>query len=148
MKENEETSCIPSSRKERTLITTTKPTGVGVYYYPTSSERECEKSTESENSKEAVEWDSDINTSTVFQTLATNMVSVSHKEPNDTWAHHMDLQQDIKFEQRELPTEGKVTQINMGIEENSKSIFICESLTLEEKENLVALIREYIDVFA
>lgn len=60
----------------------------------------------------------------------------------------MDLQWDIRFEQREPPTKDKVTQINMGTDENLKPIFISESLTPQEKEDLVALIREYIDIFA
>jgi len=36
----------------------------------------------------------------------------------------------------------------MGDEANSKPIFISESLPLQEKEDLILLIREYIDVFA
>ena len=46
------------------------------------------------------------------------------------------------------PTEDKVVQINLGDDANHKPIFISESLSPSEKEDLVSLIREYIDVFA
>lgn len=58
----------------------------------------------------------------------------------------MDIQWDIQFKQWKPPTEDKVTQINIGIEENPKPIFISKSLAPLEKEDLVTLIREYIDV--
>ena len=41
-----------------------------------------------------------------------------------------------------------MTQVNLGNEVNPKPIFISESLPLSEKEDLVHLIQEYIDVFA
>jgi len=41
-----------------------------------------------------------------------------------------------------------VTQINLEDEANPKPIFISESLSPSEKEDLMHLIREYIDVFA
>ena len=46
------------------------------------------------------------------------------------------------------PTKDKVTQINLGDEANPKPIFISESLSPFEKEDLISLVREYIDVFA
>ena len=39
-------------------------------------------------------------------------------------------------------------QVNMGDEANQKPIFISDSLSSQEKEDLILLIREYIDVFA
>ena len=39
-------------------------------------------------------------------------------------------------------------RINLGDESNPKPIFISESLSPSEKEDLIHLIREYIDVFA
>ena len=54
----------------------------------------------------------------------------------------------MHFEQREPPTEDKVVQINMGDEANPKPIFVSQSLSLQEQEELVALLHEYIDVFA
>lgn len=58
----------------------------------------------------------------------------------------MEAQWDTQFE-RESPTKDKVTQINIEIEEKTKPIFISENLTLSEKEDLLVLIRECIDVF-
>ena len=45
------------------------------------------------------------------------------------------------------PTEDRVIQINLGDEANPKLIFISESLSPPEKEDLIRLVREYIDVF-
>jgi len=53
----------------------------------------------------------------------------------------------MHFEQCELPTEDKVTQVNLGDEANPKLIFISESLSSSEREDLIQLIRENIDVF-
>jgi len=53
----------------------------------------------------------------------------------------------MRFEQHEPPTEDKVTQINLGDKADPKPIFISESLSPSEKEDLIHLIREYIDVF-
>jgi len=46
------------------------------------------------------------------------------------------------------PTEDKVTQINLRYEANPKPVFISESLTPLEKEDLISLVRKYIDIFA
>ena len=48
----------------------------------------------------------------------------------------------------EPPTEDKVMQVNLGNQDHPKPIFISESLSLIEKEELIMLIKEYIDVFA
>ena len=53
-----------------------------------------------------------------------------------------------RFEQREPPTEAKVIQVNLGSQDHPKSIFISESLSLTEREELMVLLRDYIDVFA
>ena len=53
----------------------------------------------------------------------------------------------IRFEQRESSTKDKVTQINLGDEANPKPIFISET-SPSEKEDLISLVREYIDIFA
>ena len=60
----------------------------------------------------------------------------------------MDLQWEKRFEQREPPTEDKVIQVNLGSQDHPKPIFLSESLSLTEREELIVLIREYIDVFA
>ena len=44
--------------------------------------------------------------------------------------------------------EDKVAQINLGDGANPKPIFISESLSSSKKEDLIYLVREYIDVFA
>ena len=54
----------------------------------------------------------------------------------------------MRFEQSEPPTEDRVTPINLEDEVNPKPIFIGESLSHSEKEDLIQLIREYIDIFA
>jgi len=42
----------------------------------------------------------------------------------DPWIKHLNILWDILFEQRESPTEDKVTQINLGDKANPKPIFI------------------------
>ena len=91
------------------------------------------------------------------------MVSTSHLEENgkDTfeseeliqsdsnpWIKHLNTLWDTRFKQREPPTENKMTQVNLGDETNPKPVFKSESLAPSEKEDLIKLIREYIDVFA
>ena len=66
----------------------------------------------------------------------------------DPWIKHLNTLWDIRFGQHKPPKEDKVTQINLGDEANPKPIFIRESLSPPEKENLICLVREYIDVFA
>jgi len=41
-----------------------------------------------------------------------------------------------------------VIQVNLGSQDHPKPIFISESLSLTEREELMILVREYIDVFA
>jgi len=47
----------------------------------------------------------------------------------NSWIKHLNTLWNIRFEQRELPTEDKVTQINLGDEANPKPIFISERLS-------------------
>ena len=86
-----------------------------------------------------------------------NVVSTSHLEDKDEemiqsdtdpWIKHLNTLWDTRFEQREPPTEDKVAQIYLGDEANPKPIFISESLSRSEKEDLISLVREYVDVFA
>ena len=67
---------------------------------------------------------------------------------NEPWAQQQDLQWEMHFVQREPPTEDEVVQINMGDETNPKPIFVSQSLSQPEQEELVVLLHEYIDVFA
>ena len=52
-----------------------------------------------------------------------------------------------RFEQRDPPTKDKVIQIDVGDQKNPKLISISESLSPKEKQYLISLIKEYIDVF-
>ena len=54
---------------------------------------------------------------------------------SDPWIKYLNTLWDICFEQREPPTEDKVTQINLGDGANPKPIFISESLSPSEKED-------------
>lgn len=49
---------------------------------------------------------------------------------------YLNTKWDIHFESRELPTEDKVVQINMGDDNNSKSIFVSKNLSPVEREDL------------
>ena len=85
------------------------------------------------------------------------MVSTSHPEredeemiqfDTDPWIKHLNALWDVRFEQREPPTEDKVVQVNLGDEANPKPIFISDGLSPSEKEDLISLVQEYINVFA
>jgi len=80
------------------------------------------------------------------------MVSTSHLEDDgentfkseeliqsdsDLWIKHLNTVWDTRFEQRESPTEDKVTQVNLRDEASPKPIFISESLSPSEKEDLI-----------
>jgi len=81
------------------------------------------------------------------------MTSSNQLEPGEpidveTWAQQLNFQWENRFKQREPPTEGKVIQVNLDSRDHPKPFFISESLSLIEKEELIVLVREYIDVFA
>src|SRR5436190_18344490 len=67
---------------------------------------------------------------------------------DDLWIKHLNTLWVILYEQREPPTDDKLIQINLGDEANPKPIFISETLSLSENEDLITLVREYIYVFA
>ena len=71
-------------------------------------------------------------------------------EPFDTdpWAQQLNLQWHKCFEQRDPPIEDKVIQIDVGDQKHLKLISISESLSPKEKQDLITLIKEYINVFA
>ena len=102
-------------------------------------------------------WESDVRVGEIFKDLSVNMVSTSHLEDGDEemiqsdtdpWIKHLYTLWNIHFEQREPPTEDKVIQINLGNKANPKPIFISESLSPPKKEDIICLVREYVDVFA
>src|SRR4051812_22052416 len=67
---------------------------------------------------------------------------------DDPWIKHLNMLWDTRFEQREPPTNDALLQVNMGDEINPKPIYISDTLSQEEKADLIALIKEYVDVFA
>jgi len=89
----------------------------------------------------------------MFDNLTVNMTSNSQLEPaeatdEEPWAQQLDLLWEKQFESREPPTEDKVIQVNLGSQDHPKPIFISESLSLMENEELIVLVKEYIDVIA
>jgi len=92
----------------------------------------------------------------LFKNLSINITSINQLEPGEAietfdiepWAQQLDLQWGMRFEQLEPPTEDRVIQVNLGSQDYPKPISISEGLSLIEREELIALIREYIDVFA
>ena len=77
----------------------------------------------------------------MFENLTVNMTSSSQLEPakatdEEPWAQQLDLQWGKRFKQRESPTKDKVIQVNLDSQDHPKSIFISESLSLTEKEEL------------
>ena len=90
---------------------------------------------------------------TLFKELTVNMTSGSQLEPTEAtdeepWAQQLDFQWEKRFEQREPPTEDKVTQVNLDSQDHLRPIFISKSLPLAEREELMILIKEYVDAFA
>ena len=107
-------------------------------------------------------WESDVSIGGLFEGLSINMVSASPLEDledmecddslleddDDPWIRHLNTLWDIRFEQREPPTDDKLVQIDLGEGVTPKPIFVGEGLTPDERDDLIKLIREYIDVFA
>ena len=108
------------------------------------------------HSSDSSDWESDVIVGVAFKKLFINMTSTSQVEPEediepfdaDPWAQQLDLQLEKRFEQRDPPTEDKVNQIDVGDQKHSKLISISESLSSKEKQDLITLIKEYIDVFS
>lgn len=112
------------------------------------------------SSSNTSDQDNDVRVGTMFAEHTINMISYSlimdedksevFKDPeNDPQAKHLGAQWESHFEPSEQPTEDKVVQVNVGDETKPKPkpIFISESMSLIDKEELISLIREYIDVF-
>jgi len=56
-------------------------------------------------------------------------------------AQQLDFQWEKRFEQRKSPTNDKVVQVNLGSQNHPKPISTSESLSLTEREGLIALVR-------
>lgn len=63
-------------------------------------------------------------------------------------AQNMDAQLEIRFKQQEPPTDDQVIQVNIESDQDPKHIFISKNLDQNELQNLIELVREYMDVFA
>jgi len=116
---------------------------------PIPSASESEESLYHNYSSGTSLWELDISVSNLFGELSVNMVSTSYlvdgddeiiQSDIDPWIKYLNTFWDIRFEQREPPTENKVTQINLGDEANPKPIFISESLSPSKKEDLISLV--------
>jgi len=102
------------------------------------------------------EWGSDVNIGMLFKDLSINMTSINRLEHEEAiemfdiepWAQQVNFQWEKRFEQREPPIEDRMIQVKLGSQDHPKPISISESLSLIEREELIALVREYIDVFA
>src|SRR5204863_6478889 len=103
-------------------------------------------------------FNSDVSVGTLFEPVLVNMVS-AQPEPDDDEIElidteddprirHLNMLWDIRIEQREPPTDDALLQVNMGDKANPKPIYISDTLSQDEKADLIALTREYIDVFA
>src|SRR3954462_13892510 len=109
-----------------------------------------------DHSSDTSSFNSDVSIGTLFEPVSVNMIS-AQPEPDDDeieligteddpWIKHLNMLWDIRFEQREPPTDDAPLQVNMGDEANLKPIHISDAHSQEEKADLIALIREYIDV--
>ena len=124
--------------------------GLGYVSTPIPSASESEESLYHDYSSGMSSWESDVSINNLFGELSVNMVSTGHLEDGDEetiqsdtdpWIKDLNTLLDIRFEQRESPTEDKITEINLGDEANPKPIFISESQSPSEKEDLISLVR-------
>src|SRR3954467_14030432 len=131
--------------------------GLGYSTAPDQSDVDSNPLARYDHSPDTSSFSSDPSIVTLFEPVSVNMVS-AQPEPDDDeielinteddpWIRHLNTLWDIRFEQREPPTDDALLQVNMGDEANPKPIYISDTLSLEEKADLIALIREYIDVF-
>jgi len=83
-------------------------------------------------------------------TLTSQVEPEEDIEPFDTnpCAQQPNLQWEKHFEQRDPPTEDKVVQIDVGDQTRPKLISISESLLPTEKQDIIASVKEYINIFA
>ena len=97
----------------------------------------------SSRSASSSEWESDVSVGMLFKNLSVNMISISQLEhgeaietfDTESWAQQLDFQWEKRIEHRELPTEYKVIQVNLGSQDHPKPIFISKSLSLTRKKN-------------
>src|SRR3954466_16044499 len=135
-----------------------RPPRIGYSFTPDQSDVDSNPLSRYDHSSDTSPFNSDISIGTLFEPVSVNMAS-AQPEPDDDeielidteddpWIRHLNMLWDIRFEQRESPTDDALLQVNMGDEANPKPIYISDTLSPSEKDDLIALIREYIDVFA
>src|SRR5436189_247190 len=152
-----------SSQRGKKLTTIKKPNGGWATHHPQLSHGPtCFRIVSRDYSSSTSSWESDISIGGLFEGLSINMVSASPledledmvcddsllEEDNDPWIRHLNTLWDIRFKQREPPTDDKLLKIDLGDGLTPKPIFVGEGLSPEEREDLIKLIREYIDVFS
>ena len=85
---------------------------------PIPSASESEESLYHNHSSGTSSWESDVSIGNIFKELSVNVVSTNHPEDGDEemiqsdidpWIKYLNTLWDIRFEQREPPTEDKVT---------------------------------------
>ena len=91
---------------------------------PILSDFESEEEVYHDISSGTSSWNSDVSIGDIFESLSMYMVSTSHLEDDgedsfefedliqshsDSWIKHLKTLRDMRFEQYEPPTEGKVT---------------------------------------
>src|SRR4051812_22854230 len=131
--------------------------GLGYSSTPDQSDMDSNPLARYDHSSNTSSFNSDISVGTLFEPVSVNMASAL-LEPDDDeielidtvddpWIRHLNMLWDIRFEQCEPPTDDALLQVNMGDETSLKPIYTSDTLSQDEKADLITLIREYIDVF-
>src|SRR3954469_23206716 len=132
--------------------------GLGYSFTPDQSDVNSNLLSRYDHSSDTSYFNSDISVGTLFEPVSVNMVSAQPEAnddeiglidtEDDPWIRHLNMLWDTRFEQREPPTDDILLQVNMGDKTNLKPIYISETLSPDERADLIALIKEYVDVFA
>ena len=107
--------------------------GLGYSSMPDQSDVDSNPLARYDHSSDISSFNSDVSVGTLFEPISVNMAS-TQPEPdddeielidtkNDPWIRHLNMLWDIRFEQRELPTDDALLQVNMGDEANPKPIY-------------------------
>src|SRR3954470_16456542 len=108
--------------------------GLGYSTTPDQSDVDSNPLARYDHSFDTSSFSSDVSVGTLFEPVSVNMVS-AQPEPDDDeieltnteddpWIRHLNTLWDIRFEQREPPTDDALLQVNMGDETNPKPIYI------------------------
>src|SRR5438270_7132891 len=102
--------------------------GLGYSTMPDQSDVDSNPLARYDHSSDTSSFSSDVSVGTLFEPVSVNMVS-AQPEPDDDeielinteddpWIRHLNTLWDIRFEQREPPTDDALLQVNMGDEAN------------------------------